>query len=51
MLGASTRWQTDGGARWIFDAVAQYNLDKHESTRTTVSARYTPGEYRTVNKT
>lgn len=49
MLGASTRWQTDGGARWIFDAVAQYNLDKHESTRTTVSARYTPGEYRTVN--
>ena len=49
MLGASTRWQTDGGARWIFDAVAQYNLDKHESTRTTISTRYTPDKYRTVN--
>ena len=49
MLGASTRWRTDSGTQWIFDAVAQYNLDRHESTRTTVSARYSPGEYRTFN--
>lgn len=45
MLGAGIQWNP----RWAFDAVAQYNLDTRESTRTTVAARYTPGDYRTLN--
>ncbi len=44
MLGASINWDQ----HWGFDSVIQYDPDKHQSTRTTLGARYSPGDYRTL---
>ncbi len=44
MLGASINWDP----RWSFDTVLQYNPDTRRSTRTTIHARYSPGEFRTL---
>ena len=45
MLGAGINWDP----RWAFDSVVQYNVDTRRSTRTTLQARYTPGDYRTIS--
>ena len=45
MLGAGINWDP----RWAFDTVVQYNRETHQSTRTTVQARYSPGPFRTVS--
>ena len=45
MLGASLNWHPS----WSFESVAQYNIRAHNSTRTTVGVRYSPGDYRTVS--
>jgi len=45
MLGASLNWDP----RWGLDSVLQYDPNKNQSTRTTLGARYAPGEYRTVS--
>ncbi len=45
MLGASINWDP----RWSFDSVAQYNIRAHNSTRTTLGVRYSPGDYRTIS--
>ena len=45
MLGAGITWNP----RWAFDTVLQYNRETHQSTRTTVQARYSPGAFRTLS--
>lgn len=45
MLGAGFNWSQ----RWAFDSTVQYNQDTNRSTRSTVSARYSPGAYRTIS--
>jgi LPS-assembly protein len=35
--------------RWAFDSTVQYNQDIRRSVRTTVGARYSPGNYRTIS--
>ena len=45
MLGAGVNWNP----RWAFDTVVQYNRETHQSTRTTVQARYSPGAFRTLS--
>ena len=44
LLGATINWDP----RWSFDGLAQYNPKTRESLRTTLSMRYSPGDYRTV---
>ncbi len=45
LLGAGFNWNQ----RWAFDSTVQYNQDTNRSTRSTVSARYSPGPYRTIS--
>jgi LPS-assembly protein len=45
LLGAGFNWTQ----RWAFDSTVQYNQDTNRSTRSTVSARYSPGPYRTIS--
>jgi len=45
MLGASITWNP----RWSWDSVLQYDPNTHQSTRTTLGGRYSPGEYRTLS--
>ena len=35
--------------RWVFDSLLQYNPLTNQSVRSTVGARYSPGEYRVMN--
>jgi LPS-assembly protein len=44
LLGSSTLVR-----RWTLDASLQYNPDSDRTVRSTLSARYSPGPYRTVN--
>ncbi|RQP22372.1 LPS-assembly protein LptD [Piscinibacter terrae] len=37
--------------RWHLDGTVQYNPDTHSAVRSIVSARYSPGPYRTINAT
>ena len=45
MLGASVNVQDN----WAFDSTVQYNGKTDQSVRSTVGARYNPGDYRVVN--
>jgi LPS-assembly protein len=45
LLGASVNWDP----RWSFDSTAQFNPKTRRSIRTTVGARYMPGNYRVVS--
>jgi LPS-assembly protein len=45
LLGAQINWTS----KWSVDGTVQYNQDLHTSTRTAVSAHYSPGPYRTVS--
>ena len=45
LLGAGINWTP----QWGFDSTVQYNPKTQRSLRSTVSARYTPGNYRTVS--
>ena len=45
LLGAGFNWDK----RWMFDSVVQYNPTTEKSVRSTVGARYNPGNYRVVN--
>lgn len=45
LLGASINWTP----QWALDATVQYNRESGHSERTTVGARYSPGNYRTVS--
>ncbi len=45
LLGASVN-ATD---RWAFDSTVQYNGETGQSTRSTIGARYNPGDYRVIN--
>ncbi|WP_240933260.1 LPS-assembly protein LptD [Diaphorobacter sp. HDW4B] len=45
LFGAGINWTP----QWAFDSVVQYNPKTSRSTRSTVSARYSPGKYRTVS--
>jgi LPS-assembly protein len=45
LLGASA----NVNERWTLDSVAQYNTLNGQSERSTVSARYAPGNYRVLN--
>ena len=45
LLGAAVNW-TD---KWSTEATTQYNKDLNRTVRTTVTARYSPGNYRTFN--
>ncbi|MDF1481159.1 LPS-assembly protein LptD [Extensimonas sp. H3M7-6] len=45
LLGAGTNWTP----QWGFDSVVQYNPHTRRSVRSTVSANYTPGNYRTLS--
>lgn len=45
LLGASVNWSP----HWTFDATLQYNAKTRVSERSTVSARYNPGNYRVLN--
>ncbi len=44
LLGASVNWDP----KWAFDSTVQFNPTTEQSIRTTVGARYNPGNYRTV---
>lgn len=44
LLGASLNWDP----KWAFDSTVQFNPTTEQSVRTTVGARYNPGNYRTV---
>lgn len=44
LLGASLHWDP----KWTFESTVQYNGKTNESVRSTVSASYSPGAYRTV---
>ncbi|MET0540149.1 MAG: LPS assembly protein LptD, partial [Variovorax sp.] len=45
LVGGSINWTP----KWSMDALVQYNADTQTSSRNTVSARYSPGPYRTVS--
>lgn len=45
LLGASFNW-TD---KWSLEGTTQYNKDLNRTVRTTATARYSPGNYRTFN--
>ncbi|MEX8193021.1 LPS-assembly protein LptD [Comamonas guangdongensis] len=45
LLGAAVNW-TD---KWSTEATTQYNQDLNRTVRTTATARYSPGNYRTFN--
>lgn len=45
LLGAGINWTP----QWGFDSTVQYNPKSDRSIRSTVAARYSPGNYRTVN--
>lgn len=45
LLGAGFNWTQ----KWAFDSVVQYNQDQRRTMRSTISARYNPGPYRTVS--
>jgi LPS-assembly protein len=45
LLGAAINW-TD---KWSTEATTQYNRDLNRTVRTTATARYSPGNYRTFN--
>lgn len=45
LLGAQINWTP----QWSLDSTFQYNPDTQRSNRTTVSARYSPGAYRTIS--
>ncbi len=45
LLGASINWDP----RWSFDGTVQFNPHTEQSVRSTLSARYSPGSYRTVS--
>jgi len=45
LLGAGINWTP----QWGFDSTVQYNPKTERSLRSTVSARYTPGNYRTIS--
>ena len=45
LLGAGLNWTP----QWGFDSVVQYNPHTHRSISSTVSANYTPGNYRTLS--
>ena len=44
MLGAGINWTP----KWGFDTTVQFNPDTGRSVRSTVSARYKPGDYKTL---
>lgn len=45
LLGARVQWSP----RWATDANIQYSTDERQSVRTTLSARYTPSNYRVLS--
>ena len=45
LLGAQINWTS----QWTADTTIQYNPDSRKSERSTVTARYSPGPYRTIN--
>jgi LPS-assembly protein len=45
LLGATVNWSP----RWTFDSTFQFNPRQEESTRSTWSLRYSPGNYRVVS--
>ena len=45
LLGAQINWTS----QWTADTTVQYNPDSRKSERSTVTARYSPGPYRTIN--
>ena len=45
LFGASINWTP----QWALDAAVQYNRETGHSERTTVGARYSPGNYRTIS--
>jgi LPS-assembly protein len=45
LMGASVNLND----RWVLDSTVQYNLKTEQSVRSTVGARYSPGNYRVVN--
>ncbi len=47
LFGATINWNS----RWQFDGAVQYNPDTRRSQRNTLSARYSPTDYRVVSAT
>jgi len=45
LLGAGVNWDP----RWAFDTTVQFNPSTEQSVRSSLSARYSPGSYRTVS--
>ena len=45
LLGAGITWTP----QWGFDSTVQYNPKTRRSIRSTIGARYSPGNYRTVS--
>jgi LPS-assembly protein len=45
LLGATANWNP----RWTLDTTVQFNPRNKESTRSTIGARYSPGDYRVVS--
>ena len=45
LLGGRIHWNT----RWSMDSVVQYNPKLDRSIRSTIGARYSPGNYRTIS--
>ena len=45
LLGAQINWTS----KWTADTTIQYNPDSRKSERSTLTARYNPGPYRTLN--
>lgn len=44
LVGASVNWDS----KWAFDSTVQFNPKTEQSVRSTIGARYSPGNYRTV---
>jgi LPS-assembly protein len=44
LFGSSHMWQ-----RWYLDSAVQHSYELRRTVRSTLSARYTPGPYRTIN--
>ena len=45
LVGARLNWNP----RWAFEGNVQFNPKNRESVRTTLSTRYTPGDYRVLS--
>jgi LPS-assembly protein len=45
LLGASVNWDP----KWAFDSTVQFNPTTEQSVRSTIGARYSPGNYRVVS--